>query len=62
MEDDAHYQVSSHTDEPMRTIAVALVSIAISQKRQADSMDRLEKAGTVTPEVMSDLLHDFKHG
>jgi len=47
---------------PQDMIAMSLLSIAISQKRQADSMDRMESAGMVTPETMSDLLHDFKHG
>lgn len=40
--------------------AVALLSIAISQKRQADFM--LALPPVIDAGTMADIMHDFKHG
>jgi len=58
IEDNALNEVSRSQDagiSPLTVIAVALMSLAISQKRQADSMDRLEaKPAPTFADFMSD--------
>lgn len=59
MEDEAKAEVvrafQAGTDSET-IIAVALVSIAISQKRQADRMDRLEKQPTLAARLTANVL------